>query len=91
MVTVPLRALGSAGVYTAGYRVVSADGHPVSGSITFTLRAPGTATAEEARQPGTADPGEQDDGGLPVWVWLLGAAALLGIGLTVVLRIGNRP
>lgn len=78
MVTVPLRALGSAGVYTAGYRVVSADGHPVSGSITFTLRAPGTATAPAATATAEEAPPP-------------GAAVLLGVGLTVVLRIGNRP
>lgn len=29
----PLRALGAAGSYTVKYRVVSADGHPVSGSV----------------------------------------------------------
>lgn len=89
-VTVPLRALGAAGVYTVGYRVVSADGHPASGSITFTLREPGTATptAAEARQPGVSGP---DGDGLPVWMWILGAAVLLGIGLTLVLRIGKRP
>jgi methionine-rich copper-binding protein CopC len=33
-----------AGAYTVGYRVVSADGHPVSGSVTFTVAgAPGAS------------------------------------------------
>ncbi|MBC3194306.1 copper resistance protein CopC [Pseudonocardia sp. C8] len=36
-VTVPLRRLAEAGTYTVGYRVVSGDGHPVTGSTTFIL------------------------------------------------------
>ncbi|BBY31523.1 copper resistance CopC family protein [Mycolicibacterium sediminis] len=36
--------LPTSGVYTVGYRVVSADGHPVSGSYTFTISGvPGEA------------------------------------------------
>ncbi|WP_081235111.1 copper resistance CopC family protein [Clavibacter tessellarius] len=44
-VSVPV-ALGGSGQYTVTWRVVSADGHPVSDSITFTYQAPaGAATA----------------------------------------------
>lgn len=43
--TVPLEPLGAAGVYTIEYRVVSDDGHPVSGTVPFTLTAPGPAAA----------------------------------------------
>lgn len=39
------------GVYTVGYRVLSADGHPVSGSYTFTLDAP--VTNQSAPNPNT--------------------------------------
>ncbi|MEV8432398.1 copper resistance CopC family protein [Streptomyces chartreusis] len=38
-VTLPLETRSPAGRYTVGYRVVSADGHPVSGSYTFTVKA----------------------------------------------------
>ncbi|GAA4542375.1 copper resistance CopC family protein [Amycolatopsis samaneae] len=95
-VEVPLRALGAAGVYTVDYRIMSADGHPVSGSITFTLSKPdsGTpATATASPRPGVATPGEPGAGagqGLPIWVWILGAVVLLGIGLPLALRIGKR-
>lgn len=41
-VTLPLEAGSPAGRYTVGYRVVSADGHPVSGSYTFTVKAAGS-------------------------------------------------
>lgn len=37
---------GDDGVYTATYRVVSADGHPVSGGLTFTVGDGGGAPAE---------------------------------------------
>ncbi|MFJ6987198.1 MULTISPECIES: copper resistance protein CopC [unclassified Streptomyces] len=38
-VTLPLDPAAPAGRYTVGYRVVSADGHPVAGSYTFTVTA----------------------------------------------------
>lgn len=46
------------GVYTVGYRVVSADGHPVTGSYTFTIAgAPAEATSTPtAVAPNTATP-----------------------------------
>ncbi|MFI0107961.1 copper resistance protein CopC [Streptomyces parvus] len=37
-VTIALDPQASAGEYSVGYRVVSADGHPVSGSYTFTVQ-----------------------------------------------------
>ena len=37
--------LGPAGTYQIGYRVVSDDGHPVSGKVSFTLTAPGPGGA----------------------------------------------
>jgi len=91
VVSTPLRVLGSAGVYTVGYRIVSADGHPVNGSITFTLSKPGNGTpaTATAQQPGSAAPGDNDSKGLPVWLWIVGAAVLLGVGLTLALRVGK--
>jgi copper resistance protein C len=44
-VSVGLAPLGPAGRYEIGYRVVSEDGHPVTGSVGFTLTAPGPAAA----------------------------------------------
>ena len=38
----PLKSLTSAGLYKIAYRVVSADGHPVSGQLTFTYAPPGS-------------------------------------------------
>ncbi|MEU9191224.1 copper resistance CopC family protein [Streptomyces sp. NPDC048484] len=59
-VTLALDTASPAGRYTVGYRVVSADGHPVSGSYTFTVKetdspgpsAPATHAADTpARKP----------------------------------------
>lgn len=46
--TQPLAALGPPGVYTAAYRIVSADDHPVTGETTFTFAPPPPATTAEA-------------------------------------------
>jgi methionine-rich copper-binding protein CopC len=51
VVSVPVGPLPAAGEYEIGYRVVSSDGHPVTGSISFTLTNPSPGAA-----PGTAAP-----------------------------------
>ncbi|MFG3441996.1 copper resistance CopC family protein [Nonomuraea sp. NPDC047897] len=54
-VTVKVRPLPANGAYTVGYRILSADGHPVTGKITFTLQATAPAPSDPpAAQP--ADP-----------------------------------
>lgn len=61
--------LGPAGEYTVAYRVVSADGHPITGDHTFTWQpADGAAVAEGAAEPvcGAAaaeEPGADADAG----------------------------
>jgi copper resistance protein C len=44
-VSTAVSPLGPAGAYQVGYRVVSDDGHPVQGKISFTLTTPGPAAA----------------------------------------------
>ncbi|QUG99457.1 copper resistance protein CopC [Saccharopolyspora erythraea] len=87
-VTAPVRQLGPAGTYTIGYRILSADGHPVPGKVTFTLTKPGGGTPA---QPPQAQQEQQsaDSGGMPVWPWVLGAVVLVGVGLTLALRMGR--
>lgn len=91
VVTAPVRQLGPKGVYTIGYRIVSADGHPVSGELKFTLTTAGTGTPapQDASTTQNSASGESGDDGLPIWVWLVGAVVLLGLGLVVALRIGG--
>ena len=93
VVTATVDDLGPAGEYRIGYRILSADGHPVSGDLTFTLATAGDGTPAPASDPaGDEASGPDDDsgGGLPIWVWIGGAVVLLGAGLTVALRIGGR-
>jgi methionine-rich copper-binding protein CopC len=87
--------LGPAGVYQIGYRVVSADGHPVSGKTSFTLTAAGPGSPQ-AQVPGanstpagvpTAAPA--DAGGAPVWPWIVGAVVLVACGVALALRLGR--
>lgn len=95
-VSTPVRPLGPKGEYTIGYRVVSADGHPVSGEVEFTLTKAGLGEPVDrkptsARSGSDGGPAESGSGGLPLWVWILGAGGLLAVGLVVALRLGKDP
>jgi methionine-rich copper-binding protein CopC len=82
--------LGPAGEYVTGYRVVSADGHPVSGSLRFELTRPGTGTPAPPTSSAASAAGS--NGGAPVWPWVLAAVAVLAAGVILALRLGRpRP
>jgi copper resistance protein C len=91
VVTAPVRPLGPAGVYKIGWRILSADGHPVSGQLTFTLTTAGSGTPGPAIQSDTnvGNP-SSSGGGLPAWVWIAGAAVVLAAGLFLALRISGK-
>ncbi|MCE4026182.1 MULTISPECIES: copper resistance CopC family protein [unclassified Microbacterium] len=84
-------ALGAAGTYEVLWRVVSSDGHPISGSYTFAYAPDGTASPAAA---GSVTPvcgpaastteapaaGATTDTGL--WIGLgIGAVVLVGVGV----------
>ena len=73
VVGIGLRPLGPAGTYTVNYRVTSADGHVVNGSWSFRLTVPGTGTPGPAAATGAG-------GGIPVWPFVVVAAALVAAG-----------
>ena len=75
-VTAKVNPLGPAGQYIIGYRIISNDGHPVTGDVRFTLTAAGAGTPNAATAV-------DDSTGLPVWVWIAGAIVV------VVLVIGG--
>ncbi len=91
--TLPV-ALGEPGTYQVDWRVVSSDGHPISGRYQFTYQPPaGTSAAagseaspcagvNAAPEPAAADPGAAN--GL-VWGVGIGAIAILLIAGTVLL------
>jgi hypothetical protein len=75
--------LGPAGKYTATYHIISADSHPVSGSITFDLTKAGTGKPVSAAAAVTGGGG---GGGVPYWVWVVIAVVVLGGALFAALR-----
>jgi methionine-rich copper-binding protein CopC len=76
VISVGVRPLGPAGTYTVNYRVTSADGHPVSGSWSFSLTAAGTGT------PGPSATATDTSGGdeVPVWPFAVAAVVIVGAG-----------
>ncbi len=97
-VTVDVAPLGPAGRYEIGYRVISADGHPVTGSVSFTTTTTtttaggGAATGGPSAAPAAAPaavPAPAPAGGAPVWPWVLGAVVLVGGGVAAALRLGR--
>ncbi|WP_243769607.1 copper resistance CopC family protein [Amycolatopsis acidicola] len=87
-ISVPLRPLGPAGEYTVAYHIVSEDGHPVSGSYTFTLTVAGTGTPAQG-QSAVAGAPAGDESTVPVWVWVAGGVVLLGAGVVIARRIAR--
>jgi methionine-rich copper-binding protein CopC len=98
VVTVPVQPAGPAGAYTLTYRVVSDDGDEVTGTVAFTLTTAATTTTTTTPTTTTAPtttaaaaaPTSDPDSGMPVWVWILGAAVVLVIGVLVSLRLTRR-
>jgi copper resistance protein C len=104
-VSIGVRPLGPAGRYEIGYRVISEDGHPVTGSVAFTLTSPGpgaaavlapataapaaAAPAAEQAPPAASAAAGNDSGGAPVWPWIVGAVVLVGGGVVAALRLGR--
>ncbi|WP_166389786.1 copper resistance protein CopC [Nocardioides ochotonae] len=80
-----------AGTYTLAYRVVSADGHPISGEQTFEVETPTVAdadAADAAQTDETAEGAGNDDGGdaLSTVLLVAGVVAVFGLGGALVLR-----
>jgi copper resistance protein C len=84
-VSTAVAPLGPVGVYTASYHIISADGHPVTGDITFRLTKAGTGSPVAV-----AAAVSSGGGGVPVWVWILVALVVLGSVLFFALRSSRR-
>jgi copper resistance protein C len=84
-VTTAVAPLGPAGVYTASYRIISEDGHPVTGDVQFRLTRPGSGQPITPAVAASASGG----GGMPIWVWIVAAIVVLGAVLFFVLRSGG--
>jgi hypothetical protein len=93
----PLSPGAASGAYTVAYRVVSKDGHPVQGSVTFTATLAAGSTSPTA-SPSSTEPGvgtadqptrkvakvEKDSRGWLLYlVGSLGTLALIGVALVM--------
>lgn len=111
VVTAPVTPAGPAGQYAINYRVISADGDPVRGTVPFALtaavpaatstatpptttssRSAETPTATATSSPVTAQPApaaqqNDDSGGIPVWLWIVGALVVAGTVFLITMRM----
>lgn len=75
---------GPSGAYTAAYRIVSADGHPVTGQVHFSMSVSGGATGVAVAGAGAV--AASSSGGLSGWLWAgLAVAAVLVVAAAVLL------
>ncbi|MFI9590022.1 copper resistance protein CopC [Nonomuraea sp. NPDC052265] len=88
-VSVKVKPLPAGGSYVVGYRILSSDGHPVTGKISFSLAASATGvSAGQVRQGDSAEAAEaaaNGGAGMAV-VWIVAALLLLAAGTAVALR-----
>lgn len=82
--TTKLTALTQNGTYTTTWRVVSADGHPVSGTFTFSLAVPGDGSSIH---PVTPTPRASPT--LPPGAGRSGRGALVALGVVLVVGGGT--
>jgi hypothetical protein len=85
VVTASLPANGPKGDYVLAYRVVSADGHPVTGEVEFTVTT-GRAPQAQVQEQGSANTSPTSTGvlGVPLWGVIGGAAILLVLAVLLV-------
>lgn len=88
-ISIQVGELGPVGEYKVAYRVTSADGHPVSGVRTFTLTKAGNGTPGPKADSTAKSEGGSSGGGVPLWVFIVGAVVLFGGGLAFALFGGR--
>ena len=93
----PLPATLQPGLYTVAYRIVSADGHPVSGTMSFRVQAPSPSpsasvtvipSTDTTTPSAAAEPDVQQDSGSTFWLWAVGGVVLTAVA--GVLVVGRR-
>ncbi|HSP60740.1 MAG TPA: copper resistance CopC family protein [Ornithinimicrobium sp.] len=80
------------GVYQVAWRVTSSDGHPISGTLGFTVGEEVTDDGTTRQVTAAATAAQEDDQpvaegvdtGLPGWVWLVVGLAVLGLAALLV-------
>lgn len=93
-----LRHLGPAGRYTIEYHIVSADGHPVEGSASFTLSKAGSGTpapegsiaADGSIVSGGSSANSSGASALVWWPWLVGGGVVLVVAFLAARKLAGR-
>jgi methionine-rich copper-binding protein CopC len=87
-----LRPGSPAGQYTVAWRVTSADGHPVSGTFSFTATSPSPGHQATATTSTTSTPADTTSmaGHPPTLLWVV-AGGVVVLLLLVVFIIARRP
>lgn len=85
-IVVDVGELGPVGEYTVAYRVTSADGHPISGTRTFTLTQQGSGTPGAAADANAGADTSSESGGVPLWPFLIVGGLVFGGALAYTLR-----
>ena len=73
-------ASAAAGAYTVSYRAVAEDGHPLEGTVRFTIASPAQSPSPVAQVQPPAEPAEQSSSGVTLWAPLALIAALAVAG-----------
>ena len=82
---------GPAGHYTVAWRVTAADGHPLSGTFTFTAAAAGNGAAATVGPDEGQNSGEnRASTGRSTWMWLLGGIAFLAVVVALTRKLTRR-
>lgn len=95
-VTVPITDPVAAGTYTVSYRVVSQDGHPVSGTTSFTVAPTEPSVSQPATQsiaPATAGTGTGTGGSAksddrPIWPFIAAGAVFVVVIVVIAPLVG---
>jgi copper resistance protein C len=100
-VTQHLRPASPAGLYTVAWRVTSTDGHPVSGTFSFTAMAPSpkqqgsAATATTSTPAGTATATgaavQTHPGGSSSILWWVGVGGVVALLLLLGFTVAHKP
>lgn len=80
-----------AGRYRVDWRVTSADGHPVSGTFTFTSTTAGAGHASTTPPTRTVGPVQTASTTPSPWLWLIPSVLVLAAAAVVTARIRRHP
>jgi methionine-rich copper-binding protein CopC len=92
----PLVPLTAAGAYTVAWRIVADDGHPVTGTFSFTLALPSSSTSNSTSSAVAASPGPTgtaDVVSTDLTPWVVGGVVglVLVVGVVGLLAVRRRP